>query len=95
VRPGDIIDVKKTEEDPLNVPDKAVVPERLKFNAADSDATKLSKKRQIKKIKQNHKKRKLEVENTKKQNNWLNFQKKVPAFPFFSWIFFLDSIFCV
>lgn len=58
------------------LPEKAVIPESLWAKPTDSEETLLTKKRKIKRIKQQHKKRKLEQEGKRKQANWQSFQKK-------------------
>jgi len=65
---------KVNPNEPL--PEKPVIPESLWAKPTDTEETLAQKKRRIKRIKQQHKKRKLEEEGQRKQNSWQSFQKK-------------------
>lgn len=61
----------KDPDGPL--PDKPVIPDHIKIKKTDSEQTKISKKRKIKRIKSNHRRQKMEEEGKKTQSNWLSF----------------------
>lgn len=57
------------------LPETVEIPEALRLKATDTEAQRRSKRARVKVMKQQHKKRKLEQEGARKQNNWLAFQK--------------------
>lgn len=57
------------------LPDRPIIPDNIKVKPTDSDAVKNNKFRKIKRIKNQHRKRKLEEAGQRKQANWLSFIK--------------------
>jgi len=57
------------------VPEDFTIPENLRCKPTDTDAQRRSKRARVKKLKFSHKKSKIEQEGSRKQNNWLAFQK--------------------
>jgi len=57
------------------VPDELQIPESLKYKPSDSEAQKLKKRKQIKRLKSTFRTKKREEEGNQRQKNWLSFVK--------------------
>jgi len=57
------------------VPEELIIPESLKYKSSDSEAQKLKKRKQIKRLKTTHRTKKREEEGNQRQKNWLSFVK--------------------
>lgn len=57
------------------LPETLEIPDSLRLKPTDTEAQRRSKRARVKALKQGHKKRKIEQEGARKQNNWLAFQK--------------------
>lgn len=53
------------------------IPDYLKISPADNDAQRLSKRKRVKSMKNNHKQKVLEKISKEKQEEWINFSQKV------------------
>ena len=53
------------------------IPDYLKVTPADNEAQRLSKRKRVKSMKNNHKIKVLEKFSKEKQDDWLNFSQKV------------------
>lgn len=69
-------DVKKNKEKEKEGLDNFVKPEKLKYKPTDTEEQKLAKKKKLKALKANHKRKIIEKSNKDKQESWLNFQHK-------------------
>jgi survival-of-motor-neuron-related-splicing factor 30 len=69
-------DVKKNKEKEKEGLDNFVPPEKLKYKSTDTEDQKLSKKKKLKALKFNHKKKIFDKANKEKQETWMDFQHK-------------------
>ena len=69
-------DVKKNKEKEKEGLENFVAPEKLKLKSTDTEEQRLAKRKKVKALKQNHKRKIIDKSNREKQENWLSFQDK-------------------
>ncbi|CAI2373187.1 unnamed protein product [Moneuplotes crassus] len=69
-------DAKKNREKEKEGLENFVAPEKLKLKPTDTTEQRLAKRKKVKALKQNHKRKIIDKNNREKQETWLNFQHK-------------------
>eukprot|EP00343_Euplotes_focardii_P005653 CAMPEP_0205814140 /NCGR_PEP_ID=MMETSP0205-20121125/19122_1 /ASSEMBLY_ACC=CAM_ASM_000278 /TAXON_ID=36767 /ORGANISM="Euplotes focardii, Strain TN1" /LENGTH=131 /DNA_ID=CAMNT_0053097577 /DNA_START=190 /DNA_END=583 /DNA_ORIENTATION=- len=69
-------DVKKNKEKEKEGMENFEIPDKLRLKSTDTEDQRLTKRKKVKALKMNHKRKNMENSNKEKQESWLRFKDK-------------------